>query len=113
MRSLLRLFDRPRAVLAAGSSPENTPTSGLVTVEMNLKAPAESDAVLRVFVGGATQPAVEKTVRLSPEGTRHGWRCTATCCARRKATSRRSIVGHYFARGSAVYYDSSGMPGVL
>jgi ectoine hydroxylase-related dioxygenase (phytanoyl-CoA dioxygenase family) len=27
--------------------------------------------------------------------------------------SRRSIVGHYFAEGSVVYYDSSGMPGVL
>jgi ectoine hydroxylase-related dioxygenase (phytanoyl-CoA dioxygenase family) len=30
-----------------------------------------------------------------------------------KAISRRSIVGHYFAEGSVVYYDSSGMPGVL
>lgn len=30
-----------------------------------------------------------------------------------KAISRRSIVGHDFARGSVVYYDSSGMPGVL
>jgi len=29
------------------------------------------------------------------------------------AKSRRSIVGHYFAEGSVVYYDSSGMPGVL
>ncbi|MFN4175531.1 phytanoyl-CoA dioxygenase family protein [Phenylobacterium sp.] len=27
--------------------------------------------------------------------------------------SRRSIVGHYFAQGSVVYYDSSGLPGVL
>ncbi|HEV2533599.1 phytanoyl-CoA dioxygenase family protein [Phenylobacterium sp.] len=27
--------------------------------------------------------------------------------------SRRSIVGHYFAEGAVVYYDSSGMPGVL
>jgi hypothetical protein len=27
--------------------------------------------------------------------------------------SRRSIVGHYFAQGAVVYYDSSGMPGVL
>ena len=26
--------------------------------------------------------------------------------------SRRSIVGHYFADGAVVYYDSSGMPGV-
>jgi ectoine hydroxylase-related dioxygenase (phytanoyl-CoA dioxygenase family) len=32
---------------------------------------------------------------------------------RDKAISRRSIVGHYFAEGSVVYYDSSGMPGVL
>jgi hypothetical protein len=30
-----------------------------------------------------------------------------------KSISRRSIVGHYFAAGSVVYYDSSGMPGVL
>ncbi|MDB5441850.1 MAG: hypothetical protein JWP73_226, partial [Phenylobacterium sp.] len=30
-----------------------------------------------------------------------------------KAISRRSIVGHYFAEGSVVYYDSSGMPGLL
>ena len=30
-----------------------------------------------------------------------------------KSISRRSIVGHYFAEGSVVYYDSSGMPGVL
>jgi len=27
--------------------------------------------------------------------------------------SRRSIVGHYFAEGAVVYYDSSGLPGVL
>jgi hypothetical protein len=27
--------------------------------------------------------------------------------------SRRSIVGHYFARGAVVYYDSSGRPGIL
>jgi hypothetical protein len=27
--------------------------------------------------------------------------------------SRRSIVGHYFAEGSVVYYDSSGLPGML
>lgn len=27
--------------------------------------------------------------------------------------SRRSIVGHYFARGAVVYYDSSGMPGIV
>ena len=32
---------------------------------------------------------------------------------RDKAISRRSIVGHYFAEGAVVYYDSSGMPGVL
>ena len=32
---------------------------------------------------------------------------------RDKAISRRSIVGHYFAEGSVVYYDASGMPGVL
>ena len=32
---------------------------------------------------------------------------------RDKAISRRSIVGHYFAEGSVVYYDSSGMPGLL
>jgi len=30
-----------------------------------------------------------------------------------KEISRRSIVGHYFAEGAVVYYDSSGMPGVL
>lgn len=30
-----------------------------------------------------------------------------------KAISRRSIVGHDFARGLVVYYDSSGMPCVL
>lgn len=28
-----------------------------------------------------------------------------------KSISRRSIVGHYFAEGAVVYYDSSGMPG--
>jgi ectoine hydroxylase-related dioxygenase (phytanoyl-CoA dioxygenase family) len=27
--------------------------------------------------------------------------------------SRRSIVGHYFAEGAVVYYDSSGLPGSL
>jgi len=27
--------------------------------------------------------------------------------------SRRSIVGHYFAHGAVVYYDSSGLPGAL
>lgn len=27
--------------------------------------------------------------------------------------SRRSIVGHYFSNGAIVYYDSSGMPGIL
>jgi ectoine hydroxylase-related dioxygenase (phytanoyl-CoA dioxygenase family) len=27
--------------------------------------------------------------------------------------SRRSIVGHYFAHGAIVYYDSSGLPGAL
>jgi hypothetical protein len=27
--------------------------------------------------------------------------------------SRRSIVGHYFAHGAIVYYDSSGMPGIV
>ena len=32
---------------------------------------------------------------------------------RDKSISRRSIVGHYFAEGAVVYYDSSGMPGVL
>ncbi len=30
-----------------------------------------------------------------------------------KSKSRRSIVGHYFAEGSVVYYDSSGRPGLL
>lgn len=52
---------------------------------MNLKAPAESDAVLRVFVGGAAQPAVEKPVRLSPEGAAawvalHGHCCPTARC---------------------------------
>jgi hypothetical protein len=28
-----------------------------------------------------------------------------------RAKSRRSIVGHYFAKGAIVYYDSSGLPG--
>jgi ectoine hydroxylase-related dioxygenase (phytanoyl-CoA dioxygenase family) len=28
-----------------------------------------------------------------------------------RSKSRRSIVGHYFAEGTVVYYDSSGMPG--
>jgi ectoine hydroxylase-related dioxygenase (phytanoyl-CoA dioxygenase family) len=32
---------------------------------------------------------------------------------RDREKSRRSIVGHYFAEGSVVYYDTSGMPGVL
>ena len=32
---------------------------------------------------------------------------------RDRSKSRRSIVGHYFAEGSVVYYDSSGMPGLL
>jgi len=27
--------------------------------------------------------------------------------------SRRSIVGHYFAQGAVVYFDSSGLPGVV
>lgn len=27
--------------------------------------------------------------------------------------SRRSIVGHYFSNGAIVYYDSSGLPGIL
>ncbi len=31
---------------------------------------------------------------------------------RDREKSRRSIVGHYFADGAVVYYDSSGMPGV-
>jgi hypothetical protein len=32
---------------------------------------------------------------------------------RDRSKSRRSIVGHYFAEGSVVYFDSSGMPGVV
>ena len=30
-----------------------------------------------------------------------------------KSLSRRSVVGHYFADGAIVYYDSSGMPGAV
>jgi hypothetical protein len=30
-----------------------------------------------------------------------------------KSLSRRSVVGHYFADGAIVYYDSSGMPGCV
>ena len=30
-----------------------------------------------------------------------------------RSRSRRSIVGHYFAQSAIVYYDSSGMPGVV
>lgn len=32
---------------------------------------------------------------------------------RDREKSRRSIVGHYFAHGAVVYYDSSGMPGIV
>lgn len=32
---------------------------------------------------------------------------------RDRSISRRSIVGHYFARGSVAYYDSSGLPASL
>jgi ectoine hydroxylase-related dioxygenase (phytanoyl-CoA dioxygenase family) len=32
---------------------------------------------------------------------------------RERSKSRRSIVGHYFAEGAVVYFDSSGIPGVV
>jgi ectoine hydroxylase-related dioxygenase (phytanoyl-CoA dioxygenase family) len=77
VRSLLRLFDRPRAdraaatsppvKLTAGSSAESAPTSGLLIIEYTVSAPAGGDAVLRVFVGAARAPAYEKALRLTPE----------------------------------------------
>ncbi|MDB5417494.1 MAG: hypothetical protein JWP50_913 [Phenylobacterium sp.] len=75
MRSLLRLFDRPAApappppaaTMSASSSAETAPSSGLLTVEATLQAEVETAATLRVFVGGAAAPALEKPVQLGPQ----------------------------------------------
>jgi hypothetical protein len=78
VRSLLRLFDRPRAdetptqvKLTAGSSAESAPTSGLLTVEYTVSAQAEGEAVLRVFVAAKPgKPVYETPIRLTPEPQR-------------------------------------------
>ncbi|MFC3068044.1 phytanoyl-CoA dioxygenase family protein [Phenylobacterium soli] len=79
MRSLLRLFDRPRPArsaqepavgLTAGSSAESQPTSGLLTVELAAKAAAPTTATLRVFVGAAATPAFEKPLSFGPQELR-------------------------------------------
>jgi hypothetical protein len=78
VRSLLRLFDRPRATagtrpqvkLTAGSSAESAPTSGLLTVEYTVAAQADGDAVVRLFVGDDAAPAYEKPIRLTAEPQR-------------------------------------------
>ncbi|MDB5443064.1 MAG: hypothetical protein JWP73_1440, partial [Phenylobacterium sp.] len=74
MRSLLRLFDRPAvpppppaATMSASSSAETAPSSGLLTVEATLQAEVETAATLRVFVGGAAAPVLEKPVQLGPQ----------------------------------------------
>src|SRR5690349_19209558 len=84
VRSLLRLFDRPRAaadvaeaelpkaVLGAGSPAEHAPSSGLLTVETTLSAEAPIAATLKVFVGDAPKPVLEKPVALAKEPVR-GW----------------------------------------
>lgn len=74
MRSLLSLFERPRATvpaatavtLAASSRAEHTPTSGLVTVEIAAAADAPTRAVLRVFAEGDRRPGLETRLSLSP-----------------------------------------------
>jgi hypothetical protein len=77
VRSLLHLFDRPRTEsasvaaaqvkLIASSPAESAPTSGLLTVEYEVAAETEGDAVLRVFQAQAAQPAYEKALHLTPE----------------------------------------------
>jgi ectoine hydroxylase-related dioxygenase (phytanoyl-CoA dioxygenase family) len=80
LRSLLRLFDRPRASAAAepatgvhlgASSPaEHAPTSGLLIVETSLSAELPTEARLQVFVGEAAGPALDRPVSLGPEPQR-------------------------------------------
>lgn len=85
MRSLLRLFDRPRAdaaadgaeglpkvTLAADSSAASTPTSGLLTIEYAVSADVEGAAVLRAFVGSESSPAYERALQVGAE-TQRGW----------------------------------------
>lgn len=77
MRSLLRLFDRSRGAagprdapgitFSAGSAAETWPISGLIVIEMNLQSSAEREATLKVFVGAADAPALQKAVRLTSE----------------------------------------------
>jgi ectoine hydroxylase-related dioxygenase (phytanoyl-CoA dioxygenase family) len=79
VRSLLRLFDRPRAagseglpraILTAGSSAESAPTSGLLTVEYTVSAEADAEAVLRVLVGPDAALAYERPLQLTPQTQR-------------------------------------------
>ncbi|MDB5477176.1 MAG: hypothetical protein JWP49_2687 [Phenylobacterium sp.] len=86
LRSLLRLFDRPRAetapadapvrtseapevgaLLGASSPAERAASSGLLTVETSLSAEIPTEATLRVFVAGADRPAMQRAVRLGPQ----------------------------------------------
>lgn len=91
MRSLLRLFDRPREAAAAGatlgaSSPsEHAATAGLLTIEITAAAPAPTEAVLRVFAGPEARPALEKRLSLAP-ATLATW---------------VSLHGHLLANGAA------------
>ena len=72
MRSLLRLFHRPRPVpagvsLTARSSAESAPTSGLLTVEITATAAEPRQATLRVFVGAGAGPAFQKPLPVAPD----------------------------------------------
>jgi hypothetical protein len=80
VRSLLHLFDRPRAdsgtapqlQLTAGSSAESTLTSGLLTIEYQISGPPQGEAVLRAFADEAAAPVYEKPLRLTGE-PQAGW----------------------------------------
>jgi hypothetical protein len=81
VRSLLRLFDRPRAEpadqapvgatpkvsLEAASPAEHAPSSGLLVVHLTLRAETPTAATLKAFVGEAAEPAFAKAVELTPQ----------------------------------------------
>lgn len=103
MRSLLRLFDRPRSAapegggasvtLTAGSGAESTATSGLLTVEFGWKSTEPGEARLRVFVGDASAPAFEKPVRLTPERQESWVAIHGHLLPNRPATVRLELLG--------------------